>query len=1114
MPAVTPAQLAVLQRNTKNIRNICILAHVDHGKTTLSDSLLATNGIISTKMAGKVRYLDSREDEQERGITMESSAISLYFKLVKAAAPVEGEDKPKHVTSEYLINLIDSPGHVDFSSEVSTASRLCDGGLVLIDVVEGVCTQTISVLRQAWIDKVRPVLVLNKMDRLIVELKLTPHEAYLHVNKILEQTNAIMATFFTGDLMADEARKMELDKLKRSQADAEKEDTENTTYDWSMEERDDSDIYFDPARGNVIFASAIDGWAFRVQQFAGLYARKLGFKEAALQKCLWGDFYFDPKTKRVLQHKHLKGRNLKPMFVQLVLENIWAVYDSVVIEQNRERTEKIVAALNIKVLPRDMRSRDTQTLLSAIFSQWLPLSTCILLSIIGQLPPPKDAQRIRLPKMLHPDIQQKDSEPLEPQNEVERALYCCDTSSDAPAVAYVSKMFAVPIELLPENRRKQMTAEEMRERGRQQRALRAAAAAGSPISPNGSDDSHGIPLNLDQATISEEDDSPSETSPKEKLEGEELIGFARLYSGTIRVGQKLYVLGPKYDPQYPDKYCSEITVENLYLIMGRELEALPEVSAGNVFGIGGLAGHILKNGTLASTKTDVKNMAGVAMESSPIVRVALEPEDAADMDKLVEGLRLLNQADPCVEVLLQETGEHVILTAGELHLERCLRDLKERFAKINIQVSPPIVPFRESIVSADLPLTKQKDEITIPRGTLEVPTTSKYVSIKLRTVPLPANVTEFLTQHVSTIKSIIDQKRAKRKQKHSEDDKEKEEQEGRTDASIMGPTDKVILADEFQSMLEKEFEIARQSGGPFAHLWDGIVSQIWAFGPRQIGPNLLVNRIPGYIRKSFFDIGTTNKSDAAAEGVSEDHADEVLKVIVEEDGSSNNSALNILDFDFHIHTGFQLSTLTGPLCAEPLTGVCYIAEDFIVNREEMVNAGGEPIDVRSRLGLIQGQVISATKEACRQGFLDWSPRLLLAMYTCDIQASAEVLGKVYGVISKRKGRILSEDLKDGTTFWQIRAQLPVIESFGFSDEIRKRTSGAASPQLVFSGFEMLDQDPFWVPTTEEELEDLGDKADKENIAKKYMDTVRKRKGMFVEKKLVEHAEKQRTLKKN
>ena len=96
--------------------------------------------------------------------------------------------------------------------------------------------------------------------------------------------------------------------------------------------------------------------------------------------------------------------------------------------------------------------------------------------------------------------------------------------------------------------------------------------------------------------------------------------------------------------------------------------------------------------------------------------------------------------------------------------------------------------------------------------------------------------------------------------------------------------------------------------------------------------------------------------------------------------------------------------------------------------------------------------------------------------------------------------------------FNIQAQIPVIESFGFADELRKRTSGMASPQLMFYGFEVLDEDPFWVPTTEEELEHLGEKADKENIARKYMNQVRERKGMFVDKKIVEHAEKQKTLK--
>ncbi|KAI8086124.1 uncharacterized protein BX664DRAFT_386577 [Halteromyces radiatus] len=1117
MPAITPQQIGNLQRNNKNIRNICILAHVDHGKTTLSDSLLATNGIISSKMAGKVRYLDSREDEQERGITMESSAISLYFKLVKAVHQ-EGQDISTPVASEYLINLIDSPGHVDFSSEVSTASRLCDGGLVLIDVVEGVCTQTISVLRQAWIDKVRPILVFNKMDRLIVELKLTPQEAYLHLNKILEQVNAIMATFFTGDWMEDEARKMT-----SNHDDDDDDDQAGRTYDWSMEERDDSDIYFDPARGNVIFSSAIDGWAFRIQQFAVMYAKKLGVKDGILQKCLWGDYYFDPKTKRVLQQKHLKGRSLKPMFVQFVLDNIWAVYDSVVIQQNRERTEKIVAALNIKVLPRDLRSRDTQTLLTAIFSQWLPLSTCVLLSIVGQLPPPCDAQRLRLPKMLYPDLQHKDSKPLEATNDVEKALYSCDISDQAPVVAYVSKMFAVPADLLPENRRKQMTAEEMRERGRQQRLLRQQLQQQQLANED-----NGIPLQPDDLAALEEkandmsiNDDQDEQEDDNNTKAEHLIGFARLYSGTIRVGQKLYVMGPKYDPNEPDRHCTEIIVQSLYLIMGRDLESLPEVSAGNVFGIGGLEGHLLKNGTLASTKKDVKNMAGVTLDSAPILRVALEPEDPTEMNKLVEGLRLLNQADPCVQVMLQETGEHVILTAGELHLERCLRDLKERFAKINIHVSAPIVPFRESIVvNPEVSMVKDLNTtdvapVTVPRGSFSLTTTSKLVTLQVRTVPLPPRVTELLTSNATTIKNIIDQKLARRKILLETTTTEDVEDEKKVLELNETGLDKVLSAKELQDQLRQAFNDAQKEGGPFASLWENIVDHIWAFGPRRIGSNLLINRVPGYIRKPFFESTETTLSTTTVteQDISEDHADEVLKVEQQEDDTMIK-ALSILDIDFHIHTGFQLSTLTGPLCAEPMTGVCYIVENVIVNKEAMIGSNGELMDVRSKLGLIQGQVISVMKDACRQGFLDWSPRLLLAMYTCDIQTSEDVLGRVYGVISKRKGKIISEDLKDGTPFWQISALLPVVESFGFSDEIRKRTSGAASPQLVFSGFELLDQDPFWVPTTEEELEDLGDKADRDNLARKYMDTVRKRKGMFVEKKLVEHAEKQRTLKKN
>ena len=116
---------------------------------------------------------------------------------------------------------------------------------------------------------------------------------------------------------------------------------------------------------------------------------------------------------------------------------------------------------------------------------------------------------------------------------------------------------------------------------------------------------------------------------------------------------------------------------------------------------------------------------------------------------------------------------------------------------------------------------------------------------------------------------------------------------------------------------------------------------------------------------------------------------------------------------------------------------------------------------------------------------------------------AEVLGRVHDTIAMRGGRTIAEDQEEGTPFWTVKALIPVAESFGLASEILKNSRGAASPQLIFCGYEILDQDPFWTPFTDDELEDLGDVADKENVAKKYMDSIRKRKGLFVQKRLVQ-----------
>lgn len=163
----------------EKIRNISIVAHVDHGKTTIADNLISSNNIISKKLVGKL-YMDSREDEQDRGITMKSSSISLVT---------------KYKEEDYLINLIDSPGHVEFGFEVEAALRLTDGALVVVDVLEGVSSQTYRVLMQTFEEKVSSILVLNKIDKLIREKQMTPMEAYVHLNQLIEQVNALIGSF-------------------------------------------------------------------------------------------------------------------------------------------------------------------------------------------------------------------------------------------------------------------------------------------------------------------------------------------------------------------------------------------------------------------------------------------------------------------------------------------------------------------------------------------------------------------------------------------------------------------------------------------------------------------------------------------------------------------------------------------------------------------------------------------------------------------------------------------------------------------------------------------------------------------------------------------------------
>ncbi|XP_035410455.1 elongation factor-like GTPase 1 isoform X2 [Cygnus atratus] len=1136
MVLASAGRMAGLQRRTAGIRNICILAHVDHGKTTLADCLISSNGIISSRLAGKLRYLDSREDEQIRGITMKSSAISLHFK--------KGDQ-------EYLINLIDSPGHVDFSSEVSTAVRLCDGCIIVVDAVEGVCPQTQAVLRQAWLENIRPVLVINKIDRLIVELKFTPQEAYLHLKNILEQINAVTGTLFTSKVLEERAEK-----------ETEGENISDTAlgdqiYDWSagLEDTDDSHLYFSPDHGNVVFASAIDGWGFGIEHFAKLYSQKIGIKPAVLLKTLWGDYYLNTKAKKIMKGDQSKGK--KPLFVQLVLDNIWSLYEAVM-KRDKEKIEKIITSLGLKIGARESRHADPKVHLNAICSQWLPISDAVLSMVCNKLPSPLDITAERVEKLMCVGARTFDSLPPETQ-ELKSAFMKCSSEGTAPVIVFVSKMFAVDAKALPHNKPRPLTQDEIaqrRELAKRRHAEKIAANQGKELSEKPPSENSSEVTGNTGDTKGEEQQLTGQTeiatSKAAKLEAdnkESFIAFARVFSGAVKRGQKIFVLGPKYDPAESlhklSSQCSATddlplvphmtccTLENLYLLMGRELEDLEEVPAGNVLGIGGLQDVVLKSATL-STSPACPPFTPLNFEATPIVRVAVEPKHPSDMPQLVRGMKLLNQADPCVQVLIQETGEHVLVTAGEVHLQRCLDDLKERFAKIEISVSAPIIPFRETITRppkvdmvneeigkqqkvAVIHQTKEEQN-KIPEGIqvdsdglVTISTPNKHATLSVRAVPLPEEVTRLLEENSDLIRTM------EQLNTSLNEDKKTLEINQKTIDRIK----------EFKQKLEQNLQ---------GRKWRNAVDNIWSFGPRKCGPNILLYKFEGYTKSVWQCLGNAVK--------------EISKY---------------KDFDNSIISGFQLATLSGPMCEEPLMGVCFIVEKWEINKvgemlstrcqdsgecdaieqnedtvsltssctvevcgenehqdsSESVTKSPEKVSknkgevlLADCYGPFSGQLIATMKEACRYALQAKPQRLMAAMYTCEIMATAEVLGRVYAVLSKREGRVLQEEMKEGTDVFIIKAVLPVAESFGFADEIRKRTSGLASPQLVFSHWEIISSDPFWVPTTEEEYLHFGEKADSENQARKYMNAVRKRKGLYVEEKIVEHAEKQRTLSRN
>jgi len=560
-------QIRAIMDKKNNIRNMSVIAHVDHGKSTLTDSLVTKAGIIAQAKAGDMRFTDTRKDEQERCITIKSTAVSMYYELndydLTYLQTMQSTDG-----NAFLINLIDSPGHVDFSSEVTAALRVTDGALVVVDCISGVCVQTETVLRQAIAERIKPILFMNKMDRALLELQLEKEDLYQTFQRIIENTNVIIATY------CDEEGPM-------------------------------GNIMVDPSKGTVGFGSGLHGWAFSLKQFSEIYATKMKLEPVKLMSRLWGDKFYSAKEKK---WKKEDGDGVVRGFNMFVLDPIYKMFDAVM-NFKKEETAKLIEKLDIK-LTTEEKELEGKPLIKKIMQKWLPAGETMLQLITIHLPSPVTAQKYRA-EMLY-----------EGPTDDEAYLGIKNCDPNAPLMMYVSKMV--------------------------------------PSSDKG-----------------------------------RFFAFGRVFSGKVSTGLKARIMGPNFVPGKKDDLHLK-SIQRTILMMGRYTEPIEDVPCGNICGLVGVDQYLIKTGTL-TTFENAHNMKQMKFSVSPVVRVAVEPKDPQHLPKLVEGLKRLAKSDPMVLTLTEESGEHIVAGAGELHLEICLKDLEEDHAGIPLKKSDPVVSYRESV---------------------------------------------------------------------------------------------------------------------------------------------------------------------------------------------------------------------------------------------------------------------------------------------------------------------------------------------------------------------------------------------------------------------------------
>ena len=365
----------------EQIRNIAFAGQLHHGKTALMDMLVLQTHDLQERLDKKVgrrrdeqlRYTDTHFLERERGLSIKAAPMTMLL---------QGTRGKSHV-----FNVLDTPGHVNFVDEVANALRLVDGVVLVVDVVEGVQINTEQIIKHAVLEDMPMVLVVNKVDRLILELKLPPTDAYFKLKHVVEEVNTVIENTLPGQ---GEKRRLS------------------------------------PEKGNVAFACTDQGWIFTLQSFAKIYADTYPkLDPAEFARRLWGDIFFNPRSRKFTR-KGMEERS-KRTFVNFVLEPIYKLY-SHTISESPEDLKETLGTLGISLKPTQLKS-DARLLLKLVCEQFFGPADSFVDMVVQHIPSPVEGARRNLEKYYTGPLDSK----------VGQAMSNCD--QDGPLVVQITKLF-------------------------------------------------------------------------------------------------------------------------------------------------------------------------------------------------------------------------------------------------------------------------------------------------------------------------------------------------------------------------------------------------------------------------------------------------------------------------------------------------------------------------------------------------------------------------------------------------------------------------------------------------------------------------------------------------